>query len=248
MINNREDLKNYCLRKLGAPVLRINISNDQLEDALDDGLQMFFQYHFDGQVEQYLAHILTEDEITSGEITLDDNIVSVNKITFNSGNMTSIATVSTADVQMQSYFSDVIKSLTTNGVSSFFMINSQMAEINNAFKWYNHTSFNYSRRKLYILTSLKSLKAGDAIIIHCYTRTSPDDFPKVYDELWLKKYITALFKRQWYTNLSKYSNVPLIGGTVLDVQGQISTVNDEIDKLEQSLRFEFEYPPMFFMG
>lgn len=252
--STREELKQYCLRKLGSPVIRINVADEQLEDSIDDALELFFEFHFDGQLEQFIIHELTQDEIDLGRILVNDNVYSVQSVyVVNSQSNSSSVGPTSSDMQVQSFFTQVMtKALGTSGgsssgVSSFYTMNAKMAEVKQAFKMYSLDTFNLARGAVYIYNNMNA-KAGDVVILHSFLRTTPEEFPKVWNNIWLKKYTTQLFRLQWYTNLSKYSNVQLIGGVTLDVQGQIREVNEDLEKLKEQLRYDYEEPVMFFMG
>lgn len=250
----REELKQYCLRKLGSPVLRINVDDTQLEDAIDDALALFFEFHYDGQLEQFVIHSLTQDEIDNGVIQLDDNVYSVQTVhLINAPGSTSSGggSVSSADMQVQSFFTDVISKAVGGsnggGVTTYYTMNAKMAEVNQAFKTHSLDTFNLARSAVYINSKMPA-SDGDVAILHCYLRTTPEEFPKVWNNTWLKDYLTQLFRHQWYTNLSKYSNVQLVGGVQLDVQAQLNDAKEEMKLLREQLRFDYEMPPMFFMG
>lgn len=246
---DRESFKQYCLRKLGHPVIRINVDAEQIEDSIDDALDLFFEYHFDGQVEQYLVHQLTQEQIDSGIITLDDSVYAVNEVRVIQSSTSGISNPN--DMQMQAFFSDIVSKLAgqsiANGVSSYYLTMARFSELNRAFKVFTVSQFNLARNQVHIFSSLNA-KAGDVIVMHCGLRTNPTEFPKVWNNKWMKDYTTQLIRLQWYTNLSKYSNVQMIGGVTIDAQGQITDANEKITQLQEKLRSDYEMPPFFFMG
>jgi hypothetical protein len=79
-VTSREQLKDYCLRQLGAPVIEINVDDDQVEDRIDDAFQFFREYHFDAVEKLYLKHEITANNISNQYIEISNAVVGVERV------------------------------------------------------------------------------------------------------------------------------------------------------------------------
>lgn len=254
-INSRFDLAQYCLRKLGAPVIKINISEQQIDDRINDALDMFLQFHMDGSYREVVVKELTQEDIDAKKIILPDTILSVLSVHYKTDpNSTSVN--NTGNLQMQSYFSDLIKSTYAGAFSSSSLSNYAVAQ-----SWLGvmgtllpNGLTRVSTYKIYqdelILPDMKwnNVEPGFLIGMECYVYNDPDSVGQVFNDYWLKQYATALIKLQWGNNISKYSNIPLPGGGVLNGEAIMSQAQQEVSDLELKLRDNFSMPILPFMA
>jgi len=271
---SRQELINYCLRKLGAPVLEINIAEEQLDDLVDDALQFFNERHFDGVEKMFLKYKITADDIERGRSKADNNNLDV-EITTASSN------IGTFEWEENSNFIQVPDAVI--GIERVFKLDnrtiaSNMFNINyqlflNDIYWFSSTEmmnyymtkryledidwivnpekqirFNKRQNRLYIDTSWDTLNADDYLLIECYRILNPSDFTKVYNDSFLKMYLTSLIKRQWGQNLIKFQGVKLPGGVELNGRQIYDDAVRELQSIEDKMMTTYELPPMDLIG
>ena len=92
------------------------------------------------------------------------------------------------------------------------------------------------------------MNADDFIIIECYRKLDPDSYTDIYDDIYLKRYATALIKRQWGANLSKFNGVQMLGGVTMNGADIFSQAQEEIQRLEEQIQLAFETPIDYMVG
>jgi len=279
----REELIDYALRKLGAPVLEINLAEEQIEDLLDDAIQFFQERHFDGVEEMYLKHEFTQDEIDRGKTTPGATGISTSSIVRTSGISTSIAGYGTTTnyyyensnfIQLPDHVIGVEKifkfdsSSISGGMFSikyqlflndlyyfnsvellqYSMVKSYLEDIDYLLTPERQIRFNKKQGRLYLDLDFASLKEGDFIVIDCLRALDPENYRKIYNDMFLKMYFTALLKRQWGQNLIKFRGVKLPGGLELNGREIYEDGQRDIEFALQKMREEYELPPLDFIG
>jgi len=244
--SSRTLLKEFCLRSLGKPVIEINVDDDQLEDRIDDGLQFFAEYHFDGVEKVYLKHVLTSAEITQEYISLVDPVVAVIKI-FPIAEGTNSGSIFNLRYQIalnQFYdFSSV-------SMVNFVNINRHLKLLEQILVGENEVEFNRKQDRLYIpgMNWGTDVTVGNYLIIECWRTIDPETYTSVYDDLFLKRYVTQLFKLQWGTNLSKFEGIALPGGVTMNGTKIYEDAEAAIQKLEDEMIEKYSYPVDFLIG
>jgi len=298
-IQSRQELVNYTLRKLGAPVINIEVDPLQLEDALDDALHHYTEYHFDGITRQFMSHkisgttVVVDDasSISKGEtLTSADNktralvdSVSGNTIIINNqrglikfavndtvtadGKTTPmiISSITLGDIDNQyvtvdehvvsvtrilnvssimgggDYMFDLnyqimmseLQALTKSGVSQFYQTLNYLGHLDFILKKEKNFEFHRRTNRLYLEISWSNdVKVDDIVVAEVYKEIDPTTFPEVYDDIWIKRYFTALVKKQWGQNLSKYDGMQLPGGITYSGKQLVIDAGFEIEKLE----------------
>lgn len=229
----RQQLIDYCLRALGDPVVEINVDDQQVEDRVDEAMEYFRQYHYDGIEKIYLKHQITSDDITNKYITLPDYIYGVVRVfPVASGTSTS---KSIFDLQYQLRLNDLYD-LTSTSVIYYSQVMSHLALLDLTLNGHPLYRFNRLSGKLYIEASWQDeMQVGNYIVVECYRALNPSDAPLVYNDIWLKHYTTALIKKQWATNVKKFQGLQLPGGVTIDGDKLYSEASKEIDDLEQEM-------------
>ena len=264
---SRANLKEYALRALGKPVIEINVDDDQLEDRLDEALQYYAQYHYDGIRRTYLKYQYTQadkDRITadtSGE-TATKNSVST---TFTEGNNFLVVPESVVSVINIFPFSDkgnlnlfdVRYQLRLNDLYDFSSTSIIHYELTmRHLDFLDHIlvgekpiRFNTLSNRLYIdMDWQEDIDADEYLIIECYRQLDPTQHTRMFDDIMLKRYATALIKRQWGQNLSKFNGTAMLGGVTLNGPELFSTAIQEQQKIEEEIRLSFEEPPHIMQG
>lgn len=242
---SREQLKDWCLRQLGWPVIEINVDDDQVEDRIDEALQYFQQFHFDGVERWYLKHQITQDNKDNQYIPITDNIIGVTRV-FPVG--TTSATVNMFDLRYQMRLND-LHTFTSTSYVSYVLTQQHIRTLDMLFAGETPVRFNRHSNKLYIDWDWENdILVDEWIVIEGFIILDPATYTKVYGDRMLLKLATAYIKRQWGNNMSKFDKMPLPGGIVMRGTEIAQEATNEIEKLEEEIRLTFEEPPMFIVG
>jgi hypothetical protein len=244
-VTTREQLKDYCLRRLGAPVIEINVDDDQIEDRIDDAFQFYREYHFDAVEKVYLKHQMTAQDITNQYITVPDLVVGVERILpfTNRSDGTNIFSI-----RYQILLNDLYSLMSTNLIY-YYQVKQELELINQVLVGVKPIRFNRHMNRLYVDMSWpEDADVGTWIIIECWRILDPDTYRDVYNDMFLKRYCTALFKRQWGENLKKFQGVQLPGGVTINADQIYQDAITEITQIESEMQSRFELPVDFFTG
>ena len=267
---SKSTFKEYCLRALGKGVIDINISDDQLDDRVDEALQYFSKYHYDGIERVYLKHQLTTTEITrmrsnesavtatdkvDSSITADflqqenylpipDSVLSVVKVY----PVTDKLTQNLFDVRYQLRLNDLYDFSSTS-IIHYEMTMRHLDFLDHILTGEYPIDFKEHQNRLYIHADMeKDFNNGDFLLIECYRKLDPTVYTDVFDDMYLKRYATALIKKQWGSNLSKFNGVQMLGGVTMNGEAIYQQALDEITKLEEEMKLGFELPINYMVG
>lgn len=244
-VTTREQLKDYCLRRLGAPVIEINIDDDQIEDRIDDAFQFYRDYHYDAVEMVYLKHQITTQDIANLYVPIPDSVVGVSRILPFSDRSDGMNIFS---IRYQILINDLYSLMSTNLIY-YYQVKQELELINQVLVGTKPVRFNRHMNRLYIdMDWAGDVNVGDYIIVECYRILDPDTYRDVYNDRFLKQYTTALFKRQWGENLKKFSGMQLPGGVTLNADKIYEDALDEINKIEAEMQSRFELPVDMFTG
>tara|TARA_R110000744_G_scaffold18157_3_gene48872 strand:+ start:1164 stop:2138 length:975 start_codon:yes stop_codon:yes gene_type:complete len=322
VLASRQDLIDYSLRRLGFPVIEINVDDDQVSDRVDDAIQFWQEYHFDGTERAYIKHKLTGSKITlqaslannftvgetvtgstSGtrgivvstdgtEITVDnvqpggstfslaevitgdqsgyatttssstaytkgdlengyipigDNILGVTRM-FKFGNVSGGKSDGLFDVDYQFALNDMYNLLSAD-LTYYSMVKTHLSTLESIFVTERQIRFNRKTNRLYIDTDFdKTFDVGDYIIAEGQAMVAGTDYSEVYNDMFLKKYTTALIKRQWGENMKKFGGIQLPGGVTLNGDQIFQEAVTEIQQTEEEMQSKYELPPAFMVG
>jgi hypothetical protein len=272
--STRQGLIDYCLRQLGAPVLEINVDDDQIDDLVDDAIQYFNERHYDGVEKMYLKYKITQDDVdrgkaqgttgtgivnttatdtsnrtynfyeTSNYIQVPDSVIGIEKIfkfdtSSISGGMFSI--------KYQLFLNDLYY-FNSVELLQYAMTKSYLEDIDFLLTTDKQIRFNKRQDRLYLDIDWGSQPKDEFIIIECYRALDPESFVQIYNDSWMKQYLTALIKRQWGRNLSKFRGVKLPGGIELNGGEILQQAESEIADIKGRMMSEYELPPLDFIG
>lgn len=267
--NSKASLKEYIKRRLGAPVLEINVDDDQFDDRIDEALQYFREYHYDGSIRTYLKHQITNDkrttfktdetftENTAGShvytdeqvkhqnnyIVLPEFVLSVIQVfPFNDKH-----NLNMFDLRYQLRLNDIYD-LTATNILYYEQIQQHISMLDQILVGQTPIRYNTHMNRLYLDMDIDNVSAGEYLLIECYRKLDPTDFTDIYNDMWLKRYATALVKYQWGENLSKFSGIALPGGVTLDAQQMKDEAKEEITRLEEESRLNYEMPVLDMIG
>lgn len=247
--SSRVELINHCLRKLGAPVIEINIDEQQLEDRLDDALQFFQEYNSDAVVKTYLKHQVTSDDISNGYIEVADNIIFVKRLI--PINASGISSSNFFDFKYQFSLNDLYDLNTfIGGIAYYEQMRQYVSLIDMKLNGYPLITFNRLQNRVYIHGDFETqnINAGEYIVLEVWSTVDGETHTDVYNDIFLKDYLTQLIKQQWGANLSKFEGMQLPGGVTLNGRIIYEEATQELERLEEKVRSNYELPVDFFVG
>ena len=275
---SRQQLIDYCLRRLGAPVLEINVDDDQIDDLVDDALQYFYERHFDGVERMYLKYKITQADIDRGKgkatngvgivtTTGSANISGVGTVNYNFYENSNFIQVPDSVIGIEKVFkfdtSDISGGMFSikyqlflndlyyfNSVEllQYAMVKSYLEDIDFLLKTDKQIRFNKRQNRMYLDIDWRAQQVGNFLVIDCYRILDPNTFTNVYNDSFLKKYLTATIKRQWGQNLIKFRGVKLPGGIELNGRELYEDAEKELADLKQRMSLDYELPPYDFIG
>jgi|TARA_R110000744_G_scaffold288531_1_gene399497 hypothetical protein len=228
--NSREDFKEYILRKIGAPVIQINVAEEQVEDRVDEAVSFWRDYHYNGSQLIYLKHEITEADKENGYITLPRDILGISKI-FNFD--TSISTGGGMfNVQYQFVLNNV-QSMSSYGMTNYFMTMQHIEFMQEMLVGKPIIRYNKHVNKLHIDNDKERWVVGNYIIVEAYDIIDPDEFSDVWQDRWLQNYASVLIREQWGLNLTKFTGMQLAGGVSFNGEQILSEARAEREKMEE---------------
>tara|TARA_B100001769_G_scaffold171399_1_gene135055 strand:+ start:782 stop:1645 length:864 start_codon:yes stop_codon:yes gene_type:complete len=281
----KQELKDFCLRRLGAPVLEINVSDEQIDDAYDDALQLFQERCYNGVERMYLKHQITQEDIDRGKATNEDgstNTVGIVTTTATSTSISGLADPITSkwyetsnfiqipdsvvgiekifkfdastisggmfSIKYQLFLNDVAFNLGYNGLLSYAMTKSYLQDIDMMLTTDKQIRFNQRQDRLYLDIDWGSSVKDNYIIVDCYRALDPTEFTGVFNDPFIKNYLTALIKRQWGQNLIKFQGVKLPGGIELNGRQLYDDAERDLESIISKMSSEYEVPPLDLIG
>ena len=276
--SSRSELINYCKRQLGAPVLEINVADEQIEDLVDDAVQYFQERHFDGVGQVFLKYQLTQEDIDRGRapndtsagivtttasatiagvsttfsykensnfLQIPPSVIGITKIYHFDGSNTT--TNNMFSVKYQLFLNDIYYWGSTE-LLTYAMVKTYLEDMDFLLTTQKQIRFNQRMDRLYLDIDWGSVNVNDYLIIDCYRTLDPNDFARVWNDSFLKPYLTALIKRQWGQNLIKFQGVKLPGGVELNGRQIYDDAQKEIDMIMEKMSNTYELPPLDMIG
>jgi len=262
---SRAELKEYCLRRLGKPVLEINVDDDQIDDLIDDAIQMFNERHYNGTERMFLKHQFTADDktrfttsdetLTAGTtdwvtrnsyLQVPDHITGINKVFGIKG---SNIRSNLFGLEYQLFLNDLYQFGSVD-ILSYYMVKSYLETLDMVLNNGSFIPFRFNQRqdRLYIDTDSDFVDEGAFVIIDCYRILDPSSNTQMYNDPFLKRYCTSLIKRQWGQNLIKFQGAQLPGGITMNGRQLYDDAVAEIEAIESEMASKYEIPPMDMIG
>lgn len=247
--NSRETLIDYCKRRLGDPVIEINVDEDQLEDRVDEALQYYQEFHSDATFRTYLKHQMTADDITNRYIDISSDIQFVSKVFPFISNQS--ATKNLFNLRYQLHLSEVADmSQFAGDIAYYEQIQQYLSMLDQVLNGTPIVDYARRQNRIYINGHIEDLDIveGDYLVAEVYQIVQPNSYTSIYNDMWLKEYTTALIKQQWGMNLIKFEGMQLPGGVILNGRQLYDDATGEIQDLREKIRLEHEFPADFFVG
>ena len=280
--SSRTGLIDYAERQLGAPVLEVNVADEQCDDLIDDAFQLYQERHYDGVVQMPLKYKITQEDIDRGRANNNDGSTNTAGITTTTASSTIDGTATTFSYEENAnyiqipdsvigvnkvYRFDGTNTLTNNMFSvkyqlflndvyyfnsiellTYAMTKTKLEDIDFLLNTEKQIRYNIRQDRLYLDMDWSAVVAGNWLIIDCWRILDPNSFTKVYNDRFVKRYLTALMKRQWGQNLIKFQGVKLPGGLELNGRQMYDDAQLEIDKIKDEMFNEYEMPPLDMIG
>ena len=245
--NSRTTLIDYCLRNLGASVIEINVDEDQIDDRVDEALQFYQHYHADAIEKVFLKHQVTQTDIDNGYIAINDLVTDVLRVlpirdTYSANNL--------FDIKYQMHLNDMFSLGYMGSLLEYSMAQQYLSTLDLVIDNDNKfISFDRHRNRLRIdMAWSEEVSVNDYLVVECYRIIDPDTFTDVYNDYYLKKYLTSLLKKQWGTNLLKFEGMVMPGGVTFNGRQLFDDAIAELEKLEEEVRLNWEQPIDFYTG
>jgi len=276
--SSREGLIDYAKRQLGFPVLEINVADEQFQDLLDDAIQIYQERHYDGIARMYLKYKITQDDIDRGQARGGDSTLGITTTTTTStvglsttfdleennnyiqmppsvigvNNIFKVRSDTVYDglfnIRYQLFLNDLY-AFGSIDLLQYSMVQTKLEDITFLLNPNVRYRFNIRQDRLYIDVDWgAAVNVGDYFVIDCFRILDPDDFTKVYNDQFLKRYFTALCKRQWGQNLIKFQGVQLPGGIQLNGRQIYDDGVAELAEIRSKMSSDYEMPPLDMIG
>lgn len=247
--NSRDTLIEYCKRRLGDPVLEINVDEDQIEDRVDEAIQYYQEYHTDATVRTYLKHQVTASDKANEYIPISSDILYVSKLfpmasSFNSS-------FNFFDIKYQMMLNDIADLQNFAGDLAYYdQMQQYLSLLDMKLNGAPQVNFSRHQDRLYIFGDFQDddIIVGEYVVAEVYSALDPDTYTSIYNDMWLKEYTTALIKQQWGQNLIKFEGIVMPGGVTFNGRQLYDDATQEIQALRERIRDEFELPPDFMVG
>lgn len=271
--STRKEFTDYCLRKLGAPVLEINVDDDQVDDLIDDAIQFYQEYHFDGIERMYLKHKLTAQDLerfrasnenttgpndTPPPVTIDgweernnflqvpDHVIGISQVW---GLSSSTIRGSLFSIEYRMFLDDLY-SFGSVDLLNYYMVKQYLETMDMVINSGSLVGFRFNKRqdRLYIDVDPTFLTEDNYLIIECHRALNPETWSQVWNDSFLKKYAASLIKRQWGQNMIKFNNIQLPGGVTMNGRQLYEDGNNEVLALEEKMMTHYQLPPLDMIG
>lgn len=229
--DTREEFKNFVLRKLGSPVIQINVSDEQVEDRIDEAISFWNDYHYNGSQLVYLKHQITQEDKDNGYITLPKRLLGISKVFDLSTSISSGSGIFNVNYQ---FVLTNIHEITSYNLQHYYMTMQYLEFLQEILVGRPLIRFNKHVNRLYIDTDKENLEVGEYIIVEAYDVIDPSTFTDVWKDRWLQNYTAVLVREQWGMNLTKFNNMQLVGGVSFNGEQILSEARADRERIEEA--------------
>lgn len=241
----KAEFKAYCLRKLGAPVIEINVDDDQVDDRIDEALRYWYDYHFDGSDKIYYKHQVTETDIANKYITLPENVIGAVRI-FQIGDP-SIRADDMFNIRYQIALNDLY-TLTNVSLVPYYMVMEHLALITELLVGQQPIRYARHKDRLYVDMDWNTIPVGSYLLVEAYEIVDPTVWTDAWNDRWLQNYATTLIKEQWGSNLTKFTGMQLPGGVQFNGEKIYNDAVEARTKMEQEMITNYSLPVLDMIG
>jgi len=235
----RKEFKEWCLRKLGKPVIEINVDPDQVDDRVDEALSYYWDYHFDGTEKIYLKRQLTQQDIDNRYIEVPENIIG----TINVFNLSSSPAFSSNMFSAKYQFIlNHLHEMTNYNLTHFYMSMQYLQFMEEILSGMQPIRYNRHVNKLWVDHDWDAISPGTYLVAECYSIVDPETYTNVWKDRWLQNYATAKIKYQWGSNLTKFNGMQLPGNIQFNGEQILKDAEDEIRRMEEEMISSYSLP------
>lgn len=247
--NSRITLTEHCFRKLGAPVLEINVDPDQVEDCIDDAIQLYQEFHGDATKRIYISHQITSTDVTNKYIPIPSDVMTVVRLLPFSASSIGVGT-GMFSIRYQLALDATNAGSIMTDLAYYSQLGQYLETLDMTLNGLPLVSFSRHEDKLYIDGEWwnQELKADDWVVMEVYSTINPNTSTSIYNDKFVKNYLTALIKQRWGQNMSKFDGIQLPGGVTISGKDMWAEATAELKELEERMRMEYEPMPDFMMG
>ena len=242
---SRDAFKQYCLRKLGAPVIEINVDDDQLDDRVDEALRYYYDYHFDGSDKTYYKHQVTDQNKADKYITLPENIIGAVRVFPIADPI--VRSDDLFNIRYQIALNDLY-TLTSVSMVPYYMTMEHLSLISELLVGQQPIRYTRHKDRLYVDMDWSRIKTGEFLLVEAYEIIDPDEFTDVWADRWLQNYATAKIKYQWGSNLTKFIGMSLPGGVQFNGERILEDAQREIENYEREMISSYSLPVSDMIG
>ena len=242
---SRDGFKEYCLRKLGKPVIEINVDEDQVDDRVDEALKYYWDYHFDGTEMIYNKYLVTANTISTKSVTIPDNIIGVVEM-FPIGDP-AMGGSDIFNIRYQIALNDLY-TLTSVSMIPYYMAMEHIAFLQQILVGTQPIRYNRHKNIIYPDMDWNKVNVGEYLLFRAYQVIDPDVYTDVWGDRWLQNYCTQLIKKQWGSNLTKFNGLQLPGGVTFNGQQLYDEADAEIKDMEHEMINSYSLPVMDMVG
>lgn len=241
----RDEFKEYCLRKLGKPVIEINVDEDQIDDRIDEALRYYWDYHFDGTEKVYYKHQVTDQDKVNKYITIPDNIIGAVRVFPIADPI--VGSNDLFNIRYQIALNDLY-TLTSVSMVPYYMTMEHLALISEVLVGQQPIRYSRHRNKLYVDMDWGKINVGQYLLVEAYEVVDPEEYPNVWSDRWLQNYATAKIKYQWGSNLTKFIGMSLPGGVQFNGERILEDARQELELMEQRMISSYSLPVSDMIG
>lgn len=242
---SRDEFREFCLRRLGAPLLEINVDEDQVEDCIEMAFSYYYDYHYDATEKVYLARQVTQEDIDNKYLSIEDSVIGITNI-LPIGN--SYSTNNLFNLRYQIALNDLF-AFNTGPFAPYYMALQNVALAEELFVGKQGIRFQRHSNKLFVdIAWGEKIVLGEYMLIEAYQKIDPDVYTDIYSDRWLQRYCTALIKKQWGENLKKFEGISMPGGVSFNGQKIWDEATDEIQAMESEMVSSYSLPVTDMLG
>ena len=242
---SKATFKEYCLRKLGKPVIEINVDDDQIDDRIDECIRYYWDYHFDGTEKTYYKQAVTDQIKSDKYITLPENIIGAIRV-FQIGDP-SVRASDMFNIRYQIALNDLYQ-LTTVSLLPYYMAMQHLGTITELLVGQQPIRYNRHTNKLHVDMDWTKIDVGQFLLVEAYEVIDPDTYTNAWGDRWLQEYTTQKIKYQWGSNLTKFTGMVLPGGVQFNGEKILDDAEKAIEKLEQEMISSYSLPVADMIG
>lgn len=240
----RTEFAEYCLRKLGKPVIEINVDDDQVSDRIDEALRWYWDYHFDGSEKTYYKKIITAEDKVNKYITMPENIIGVVNI-FDLGSALGLNNL--FNIRYQIALNDLY-TLTSVSMVPYYMAMNHIQFLEQMLIGKQPLRYNRHMNRLYIDMDWNQVAVDNYLVVEAYQVVDPDVYTDAWGDRWLQRYASCLIKQQWGQNMKKFRGMKLPGGLEFNGQQIFDEATAERQDLEKEMIYTYSLPATDMIG